>query len=48
MINKITPSVAYNKWLKRLNTLLKKTNQSKFTNVSKVVKPSIRKLWELV
>ncbi len=38
MIKKCTPSVNQDYWLKRVNTQLNANNQSKYTEVSKVVK----------
>ena len=54
MILKITPSVDYNKWLKRLDTQLNEANIQKFNSIPKVVEPTNKKtllyvrLWELV
>ena len=38
--HKITPSVDYNKWLKRLNTQLNKPTNQNLIKVPKVVKPT--------
>ena len=44
MIHKITPSVDYNYWLKRLNTQLNKpTNQNSEKKFPKLLSPRIRK-----
>ena len=43
MINKITSSVDYNKWLKRFNTQLNKSTDQNSIEVPKVVKPTKNK-----
>ena len=52
MIHKITNSVDYNKWLKRMETQLNEpTNQNSIPKVPKVLKPTkglYLKLWGLV
>ena len=53
MIHKITPSVDYNYWLKRLDTQLNETTNQNLIKVLKVVRPTneekvIVKPWGLV
>ena len=43
MICKITHSVDFNKWLKRLNTQLNERTNQNSQNVTKVVKSTIKK-----
>ena len=43
MLHKITPSVDYNKWLKRLDTQINKPKNQNSIKIPKVVKPRIRK-----
>ena len=52
MIHKFTPSVNYNKWLKRLDTQLNETTNQNSINLPKVGNQRIRnviiKLWGLI
>ena len=43
MLHKITLSVVYNKWLKRLNTRLNESINQNSLKVTKVVKPMKKK-----